>query len=99
MRQEVRKRLIRKRNHGMPARVPKATSKREGAHSGERETAQAVVGSVVQAASQRRRAQKGVAATARQGQAAVLSHVAKAGKVAPAVQKEVARAMKSEDLT
>ena len=46
-------------------RAPQKTSKRsrEGAHSGERETADAVVGSVVQAASQRRRAQKGVAAT------------------------------------
>jgi hypothetical protein len=77
-------------------RAPQKSSKRsrEGAHSGERETADAVVGSVVQAASQRRRAQKGVTAAARRGHAAVLSHVRKAGKVAPAVQKEVERAMK-----
>ena len=70
-------------------------SAREGAHSDERETAQTVVGSVVQAASQRRRAQKGVAAAARRGQAAVLAQAAKSGKVAADVRKEVARAMKA----
>ena len=77
-------------------RAPKATSSRarEGAHSGERETAEAVVGSSGQAAAQRRRAQKGVAATARRGEAAVLGHVKKSGKVSKAVQKEVTRAMK-----
>lgn len=80
------------------ARRPAARSRpssggRDGAHGSERETTEAVVGSVVQAASQRRRAQKGVAAAARRGQAAVAMHAAKAGKVDPAVQKEVARAM------
>ena len=53
-----------------------------------------VVGSSVQAGAQRRRAQKGVAATARPGEAAVLGRVAKGGKVSAAVQKEVSRAMK-----
>ena len=67
---------------------------REGAHNGERETADAVVGSVAHAALQRFRAQKGVAATARRGQAATLAHVAKVGRVAPVVMKEVARAMR-----
>ena len=76
-------------------RAPKATSARKGAHSGERETAEAVVGSSGQAAAQRRRAQKGVAATARRGEAAVLGHVKKSGKVSKAVQKEVTRAMKN----
>ena len=55
---------------------------------------EAVIGSSVQAGAQRRRAQKGVAATARPGEAAVLGHVAKGGKVSAAVQKEVSRAMK-----
>ena len=63
-------------------RAPKATSSRarEGAHSGERESVEAVIGSSVQAAAQRRRAQKGVAATARPGEAAMLGHTVKGGK-------------------
>ena len=75
-------------------RAPKSKSSREGAHNGERETDVGVIGSAVQAASHRRRAQQGVAATARRGQAALLSRSAKSGKVSADVKKEVARAMK-----
>ena len=72
-------------------RAPTAARKstREGAHCGERETSEAVIGSCDEAASQRRRAQKGVAAAARAGQMAVVAHVARSGKVSAAVKKEV----------
>ena len=53
-------------------RAPRSESAREGAHSSERETADAVVGSVEQAATQWQRAQKGVAGAARRGNAVKL---------------------------